>query len=329
MPATLRLLLAAGLGFAGFCPLAAAQQPVETDRRVIVRAGLYPVNEAVIGQQVRLQIDVLFPGEMPFPPRVTLPVVSGAQVLSFQTQALTLSERIDGVGYIGKRFEFAVYPLRGGELAIPPTAITLLDRAENETGTTASPALRLRVVVPPGIDASLPVVSSPRVTMNEEWAPAPTSAFKVGDALQRTITRRADDVLGLALSPFGPAAPDGVRAYVDPPQIDDTIQHGAVTGRRIDRLTYFFEAAGRYAIPKLTQQWWDLGSAIARTVELPARSFDVAAAPRTERAIGPDINRTSWLLAIGAAATTAISLWRLLPWLHRKRGACERATCAQ
>ena len=37
------------------------------------------------------------------------------------------------------------------------------------------------------------------------------------------------------------AAPPGVRVYVDPPQTDDRVERGDLTGRRTDRVTYVFE----------------------------------------------------------------------------------------
>ena len=88
----------------------------------------------VIGQHVRVLVDVLFPGEMPRPPRVSLPEMPGAQILRFETQATTMSDRIDGKDHVGQRFEFALYPRRGGTLEVPAPQVTVLDRAGEETG---------------------------------------------------------------------------------------------------------------------------------------------------------------------------------------------------
>ncbi len=75
------------------------------------------------------------------------------------------------------------------------------------------------------------------LTLDEQWQPAPSSNFKAGDAIVRTITRAAADVPGMAMLELSFTAPPGVRVYVDPPQSDDQVSRGAVTGRRTDRVT--------------------------------------------------------------------------------------------
>ena len=79
-----------------------------------MRTNVKPEKGAVVGQRVALHVDVLFAGEMTRPPRVVVPETAGAQILRFESQATTMSDRIDGVAYIGQRFEFALYARRGG-----------------------------------------------------------------------------------------------------------------------------------------------------------------------------------------------------------------------
>jgi hypothetical protein len=256
-----------------FCLAALAADPV------VVRLTLEPDQNVVIGQRVRLLVDVLFPGEMPYPARVAGPKVSGAQVFRFESQATTISDQIGGVTYAGQRFEFALYPRRGGELAVPAVTATLLDRAQNETGIASAPASRLRVAVPPGVEASQPVIAAARVTMTEQGVAPTGQRLHVGDAWRRTIERRAEDVPGLAMPAFDFVTPAGVRVYPDPPQINDKSERGSLTGERIDQVTYQFETAGTFVIPALTQTWWDLDAKTARTITLPARTVHVAEAP--------------------------------------------------
>lgn len=250
-----------------------AQQPV------IVRASVKPEQGAVIGQRIALYVDVLFAGEMARPPRVVVPEVAGAQILRFESQATTMSDRIDGVSYTGQRFEFALYGRRGGTLTVPPPEVSLLDRAGNVTGTAAGQAVPVEIAVPPGADAGTPLIATTRATLQEQWSPAPKGPFKAGDALVRTVTREADDVPAMAMPDLVFAAPEGVRVYVDPPQSDDRQDRGAVTGRRMDRATYVFEAGGRFALAGLAQPWWDLEARQLRTARLPSVMVEVTAPP--------------------------------------------------
>ncbi|CAN5499138.1 BatD family protein [soil metagenome] len=253
---------------------ALAQQPV------VVRTSVKPETGAVIGQRVAVFVDVLFAGEMLRPPRVVLPEIAGAQILRFETQATTMSDRIDGTPYTGQRFEFALYARRGGTLGVPAPQVTLLDRAGNDIGTVSGTPASVAIAVPPGVDATQPVIATTRATLDEHWSRAPASALKAGDALIRTVTREADDVPAMAIPALTFPAPEGVRVYADPPQSDDRQNRGAVTGRRIDKVTYVFEAGGRFALPGIVQPWWDLGARRLREEQKPAVTVSVTAPPK-------------------------------------------------
>src|SRR5262249_35104002 len=153
-----------------------AQQPV------VVRTSVKPDTGAVVGQRVSLDVDVMFAGDMPRPPRVVVPEGAGAQILRFETQATTMSDHIDGVSYTGQRFEFALYARRGGSLTVPAAQVTLLDRAGNPTGTAEGQLVTIEIAVPRGIDATQPLIATTRATLQEQWSPAPKGPFKAGDA---------------------------------------------------------------------------------------------------------------------------------------------------
>lgn len=250
-----------------------AQQPV------VVRTSVKPEKDAVIGQRVALHVDVLFANGMPRPPRVSVPETAGAQILRFESQATTMSDRIDGVPYTGQRFEFALYARRGGTLSVPPARVSLLDRAGTVTGTATGQGVTVEIAVPPGVDAGAPLIATTRAMLREQWSPAPKGTFKAGDALVRTVTREAEDMPAMAMPNLVFAAPEGVRVYVDPPQSDDRQNRGIVTGRRVDRATYVFEAGGHFVLAGLVQPWWDLEARRLRTERLPENTVEVSAPP--------------------------------------------------
>jgi hypothetical protein len=253
--------------------------PAWAQEPVVVRTSVKPEKGAVIGQRIALHVDVLFAGEMTRPPRVVVPEAAGVQILRFESQATTMSDRIDGVAYAGQRFEFALYARRGGTLTVPAAEVSLLDRAGNMTGTATGQAVTVEIAVPPSVDAGAPLIATTHATLQEQWSPAPKGSFKAGDALVRTVTREADDVPAMAMPNFVFTVPDGVRVYVDPPQSDDRQDRGAVTGRRVDRATYVFEAGGRFALAGLAQPWWDLEAHRLRTDRLPEVTVEVTAPP--------------------------------------------------
>src|SRR5262249_16430360 len=253
------------------CRAAAAQD-------VIVRSSLDPASGAVVGQPVRLLVDVLFPGTMPRPPRVQIGDVAGAPVIRFETQAVTMRDQIGDQSYVGQRFEFVVFPRRGGTIDIPAPEVTLIDSSGDPTGSVKGQPQSIAVTVPPGIDASGPVLAAAEATARESWLPDRMNlALKPGDAVKRTIERKAAGVPALGMAGFQFAAPQGVRVYVDPPRVDDRMNRGEVTGSRTDQVTYVFEKPGTYVLPPLDQPWWDLGGKQARNISLPGISVTVAA----------------------------------------------------
>lgn len=255
---------------------ALAQAPASAP---LIRNWIEPASGIVIGQPVRLHVEVLFPGDMPRPPLVTIPDVPGAQVMRFQTQAMTVRKTIDGQDYVGQDFEFMIFPRRGGAVDVPPAVVTLRDRAGDPAGLVKSPPLRFTVTVPPGVDASGPVLASPNVSVEQDWSPDPASVnVQVGGALVRTIRRQAVDAPAGDMAAFSVSAPEGVRAYADPPEIDDQVNRGAIVGRRTDRITYVFEKPGVYALPALSQTWWDSGSGQARSQTMDGVTVNVKAA---------------------------------------------------
>jgi hypothetical protein len=310
----IRIVLAI-LGICAATPLAAQPRPAS----VIVRESLDPAAGAIVGQHVALRIDVLFPGNMPHPPRVTLSDVVGLQIMRFETQATTLRETIDGNAYVGQRSEFAIYARRGGTFEIPPARVTLLDPRGDVIGKADGQTTSFTVTVPAGVDASEPVVATRALQLEQQWTPSPRSTFRAGDAIVRTITRTADDVPGLAMRELEFPAPDGVRAYLDQPEIDDRENRGVVTGRRVDRVTYVFERDGRIALPTATQPWWDLGTGSLRVARAAGVSMEIAAPDlRAGAAGGRGFADVLWL-AVAACTVLLAALGVVVRHLIQRR----------
>ena len=214
-----------------------------------MRESADPAKGAVTGQRVAIYVDVLFRDAMAHPPRVEIPDVRGAQIFRFETQGSTMRETIDAASYVGQRFEFAFYARRAGDFTIPPAEVTLLDREGATTGSAKGAALTIGVVTPPGVIASEPIVATESMKLEQSWSPDPKGPHKPGDAIVRTLIRTAEDVPALAFADPPLDAPEGVRAYAAPPEAQDSVNRGALTGKRIDRITYVFEQADLTACP--------------------------------------------------------------------------------
>nr|WP_210301994.1 BatD family protein [Methylobacterium brachythecii] len=252
-----------------FLALATASGVQAETPQVVVRAKLDPENGVVVGQPVRLLVDVLFPDAMPRPPRIGVSDAPGAQILRLETQGVTIGDRIDDRAYVGQRFEFVVFPRRGGVIDVPGADVTLLDASGDVIGAAKGDVQHVAVALPPGLDTSQPVIATTNLTVTQAWSPDSKQArLKIGDALVRTIRREASGMPAMGMADLVFAAPSGVRLYIDPPRSLDRINRGEVVGSRIDKVTYVFEKPGSYDLPELRQSWWDLASQEARTETL-------------------------------------------------------------
>lgn len=286
--------------------------------QTVVRTTVTPESGVVLGQHVRVLVDVLFAGDMPRPPRVSLPEMPGAQILRYETQATTMNDRIDGKDYVGQRFEFALYPRRGGTLEISAPQVTVLDRSGEETSRVDGRPATIEVTVPAGVDASRPLVATRELELDERWQPEPTAKFKAGDALVRIITRQAADVPGMAMLDLAFPAPPGVRVYVEPPQIDDRVERGDLTGQRTDRVTYVFERGGSFLLDAVAQTWWDLEGGRLRQASGQGATVPVAAVAAS-RPTGERLEL--WLFVATTGAGMVALIWWAWPRLEAARAA--------
>lgn len=311
------VLLAIWLFLPALAPLAAL-----ADAPPRVSTTLDPADGAVmVGQPVRLHVRVLFADDMAYPPLVSVPEAPGAQVMRFESQALTVRDQIDGQAYVGKDFAFVVYPRRAGAIVIPPPRVTLLDRAGDPVGEARGTETRIHASAPPGMDASGPVLVSSRVEARQDWSPdGGAKPVAAGGAIVRTIRRQADGTPALAMTDFHFVAPAGVRVYADPPASQDQINRGEVTGKRTDRVTYVFEKPGRYALPALVQTWWDPARRAARSLTLPGLDVTVSAAAAGHATVTGFLARMASLQALATMAgviLVAVAGLLLVPRLWR------------
>ena len=274
----------------------------------VVRTSLKP-ETAVLGQPVRVFVDVLFPGEMPRPPRVALPDMPGAQILRYREP-----------GHDHQRAHRRQGPCRA---AFRVRALSAARRQARDPGGSGHGARRQRRADRPG---GGPAAHDRGVGAGGRRSLAPRSGHDevharaaVEPPADRRLQggRRACPYRSRARRPTCPAmamldlvfaAPPGVRVYVDPPQADDRIERGDLTGRRTDRATYVFERGGSFPIEAVVQPWWDLEAGRLRRAEGSGATVSVTAAPVSPPA-GDRVER--WVF-FGA---TAAGLLALLAWL--------------
>ena len=81
----------------------------------------------------------------------------------------------------------------------------------------------------------------------------------------------------MVIPPLGLDAPDGLAAYPEPPVVaDEGGERGdAISGRRVETVTYVAREAGSYSLPPVELAWWDLDAGALRRETLPPLAFEV------------------------------------------------------
>ncbi|GJL81235.1 MAG: hypothetical protein DHS20C01_08690 [marine bacterium B5-7] len=292
---------------------------------VVVRMGAEPESEVLIGQQVSLHVDVLGLNgwaSIPIIPEINL---SGAYVLPVSTQSSRLTETIEGESYSGQRYNWLIYPQRTGKLEIPALSIDVelkvfgADSKTQQVNVSTSP-VTIDVVTPPGAENVSNLIVSNEFTVSDQLIPVAdqlTKPLNTGDAIKRTITRKATGVSGMAFAPLEFDHIPGISIYTGEPQVKDIINRGTLErGVRVETLTFVAEEVGSHVLPGFEFNWWDLKSKSLKKEVLDPIKIKVISPPASQSQTGGprhiiNLIRTviSWLVVV---TILTIILWLLI-----------------
>jgi hypothetical protein len=289
-----------------------------------VRTTLQVKEKVWVGQRVTLIIELLSPGFFAGSPAFDLPSVPGILILQPDGRPVLGSEMIDHTSYTIQRHELAVFSQRAGHIEIPSFSVRFSTRqgaASPIEQRLQTDAVSFDAKLPPGAEALATLISARDLTATEKWRPEPGAA-RAGDAFTRTITFSASDVPAMAFPPFPATEIPGVGVYPKAPALLDQNERGVTRGQRQDSLTYICQRPGHFAVPAARFTWWDLDHRQLRTIDFPARTFEVSAnpaipAPPVALSSAPDLRaqiRGLGLLVV-LIGVLAVSGW----WTRRRR----------
>ncbi len=245
---------------------------------------LYAYTDAVpeeaswVGQQVIFAVVLAMDERPQGSPRFTFPDVPGGILLEVSGRPSFDKEEKNGIEYNTWRYDFAFYPQRPGIHTIPPIGIRSslpLGDGTYQSFTTSTAEFKHTSKTPKGAEGLSAFISTAKFDATETWDPEDAKP-RVGDAISRTISRSADDVLGLGFPPLGLMKIDGVGIYPESPEIKDQAYRGDISGERIEKVVYTFDREGQVTIPGHVIPWFDLGDQQMKTIRFPARIFEVA-----------------------------------------------------
>jgi len=192
----------------------------------------------------------------------------------------------DGRNWAVTERRFAIFPQQHGMLKIEPVqldgSIMFARSIYNSPFQSTKPvrvrsnALQLAVDTIPVTWPATTWLPAKQVQILEDW---PSSEFKVGDSITRTLTLRADALNASQLPELSTMLPEHLKGYSDKPVLTDTKQANGIHSIRQDKLAILATRPGTFTLPAIAIVWWNSATESIQTSTLPARTFKVLAAP--------------------------------------------------
>jgi hypothetical protein len=285
-----------------------------------VKSWIEPAAGIVVGQELQLTVEIATQRWFAGGTRLKLPEAPGLVVLRRDQFANNLNRTSGGVSWVVQRLTIQLYAQREGDFTVPGIALEL---AVNDAsagivrGKTSTRALSFRAAIPPGLGA------------DDRWVAAPQFSLKLstdrdlqelspGDAFTVDILMQASDIEAMMLPELSLPEFDGLAAYPEPPQLNNTSNRGTANAQRRQRFTYVVEQPGQYQIDQQQLYWWDTANAELRTLTTPALTVDAGSAAAPAATAPPELAadisgwRPEWrtILALLTAAGLALVAWR-------------------
>jgi hypothetical protein len=247
-----------------------------------LRARLAPGNRVIVGQPLRLEVEVFVPNYFTGAPEYPPFEMDGAIVTLSEDRPEHLNEQKNGITYAGIRSFYLIYPEQPGTFSVPSFQITAPYASAPPATSMATlnlPPLNFVAALPEaaqGLDYFLPTT---QLTLRQEWS-GPLTHLHVGDSVSRTIVITAQRMQAMLIPPQPFAAPDGVRVYTKNPSVANNKSPVGefLAGVRTESASYVFTQAGNFMLPAIEITWWDLNSQKLKISRLPAVSIHVDAA---------------------------------------------------
>lgn len=186
---------------------------------------------------------------------------------------------------------YAIYPQAPGALTIPSVPHAVIYQQPNPDPRRSSPFFNsgnrlrkdfesqvqtLHVQPKPAASTADQWLPAKKVSLRQHWSSAP-ERFVLGEPITRDITIEAQGLLASQLPEISMADIDGLKFYPDQPQLDNQLSNTGVTGTRSIATAIVASKPGRYTLPEITLQWWDISSNQQRQSTLAAVEIIVAA----------------------------------------------------
>ena len=290
------------------------------DGKLTVSASLAHSGLLVPGQRTQLILEIATSSWFTGGTRIRIPEVPGLVILQTEQFAANASESRGGQTWVIQRWSLDLYPQRAGNFTIPAISLSIKVNAGergNVQGETLSAPVEFLVELPSTLEQAGFWVAAPAFSVQQSLN-KDTENLKPGDAFERRIELRADDVLAMMLPEVNAEKQNGLAAYPAPATLHNNNNRGQATGSRVQTISYVAEKPGSYLLPSVDFFWWDTRSEELQVVSIPAVEVRVTGVAGSKNETSqPVLSRAQLLTMALTIVVIALMLWllkRYRPW---------------
>ena len=184
--------------------------------------------------------------------------VNGAFTVYFRS--LSTSKTINGKRYAGVQLFYNVFPYENKNIEFPSIEIEVETpdlggyKGVKHTVKTNPKSIEVKPI-PPNFDANSWLVTS-WMSVRENWK-GDLKNVKVGDVIERSITRNAANTVSELIPPIKWDTIVNVSFYPTRHSLSNNKTDTSISATRSEGLRYLFEKEGEITIPKLELTWYN------------------------------------------------------------------------
>jgi hypothetical protein len=191
----------------------------------------------------------------------------------------------DGRNYLVAERRYVLHPQQSGELTVGRTAFEgVLEQpgmgsydpfgVAGQRVRRFSKPLTLQVQGQPASYTGKQWLPAKSITLNAHWQ-TPAGQLKAGEPVTLTLAIVADGLAAEQLPKLDVAAPAGIKAYTDQPELRNDAGNSGVIGVRQEKWVIVAPYNGDYELPAITLDWWNTATGKQETAQVSATKLVV------------------------------------------------------
>ncbi len=281
-----------------------------------------------VQQQVELRLRIYYPSRYYIPTRniqiSAIRFLSGDAVVKDRGRAFPGKKRFGQRQYNVITQKYTLLPQKSGVLRIRPQTIIMLVPGKYVQGSFGFGSYRryqrkylytrelvLKVRPKPAAYTGKYWLPTSKLELKEVW-PQGIRQLRVGEPVTRQIKIIAHGLTAEQLPALDTGEIEGIKLYRDKAELNTSNQGDRLIGERSQKIAMIATKPGRYRLPEIRLDWWNINTGKMETARIPPRTLIVTAGTAAN-ARSPDISvpprRPGRGVETAVAAGPAAGIW--------------------